>query len=300
MLPAAPLLFTARDLALCLMVYTYRGCTVDQLQARFFPTFGARTACYARLARLIEAGYLTRTRLPSRTGVGSGKTFLTLGLAARPLVAEALDLPVHQLERTPRSVSPLMIAHHLALGDVRLAIELAVAPPGDVTLTEWRTDQDLHRAPVTIPASPTEPPGVLIPDGAFTLELRDGSTQAFYVEMDLSTVPTSRWKTKLQGYLRLAQAATIPAPVLIVVPGPERQRAIVQWAQGAAAAYQGDATIFLVTTQAQISSATVLAQPIWQVAGGPSAWALRPSPPLPIPSNSGATRGEIWFRERGA
>src|SRR5690348_13938339 len=77
------LALTHRDLAILTMVHQYDGCVIEQIKRRFWPTFGARSACYDRLARLIAANHLHAQRLPSLTGRGSGKVFLTIGPQGR-------------------------------------------------------------------------------------------------------------------------------------------------------------------------------------------------------------------------
>jgi len=63
-------------------------------------------------------------------------------------------------------------------------------------------------------------------------------------------------------------------PVLFVVPDRRRQEALARWALAEARRLGADPTIFLVTTRGALSERTVLASPIWQVAGGPPALAL--------------------------
>ena len=83
-------MLTARDLEILAMIFHYDGLVVDLVRRRFWPSPGARSACYDRLARLIADGYLQATRLPSLTGVGSGRTFLTIGGRGRRELAAML------------------------------------------------------------------------------------------------------------------------------------------------------------------------------------------------------------------
>ena len=72
---------TNRDLSILAFAYNFGGVTADLICKRHFQAGpGALRACYRRIARLISQGLLTSTRLPSATGVGSGKAFLTLGI----------------------------------------------------------------------------------------------------------------------------------------------------------------------------------------------------------------------------
>src|SRR5690242_12577753 len=119
---------TIRDEQMLEMCATYAGVTADQIGRRFYQSGGqrrGRSACYARIARLVVAGYLRSRRLPARTGVGSGKAFLTPGPAAFPLLVERLGVSRAELRRSSEPVSLLFVAHHLAVGDFRLSLELA-------------------------------------------------------------------------------------------------------------------------------------------------------------------------------
>src|SRR2546430_13858947 len=82
---------TNRDLSILTFTHSFGGVTADLICKRHFQAGpGALRACYRRIAHLISQGLLTSTRLPSSTGVGSGKAFLTLGKAARPILVKAL------------------------------------------------------------------------------------------------------------------------------------------------------------------------------------------------------------------
>src|SRR4051794_30256334 len=113
---------TRRDVDVIVMTHSYAGCTVQQVRRRFFPTAGARSACYARVHRLIKDGYIVGRRLPSQTGVGSGRAFLTAGRSARPIIAAALGIAPPELGRS-RARRPAIIEHHLAICDMRLSVE---------------------------------------------------------------------------------------------------------------------------------------------------------------------------------
>src|SRR5689334_7031433 len=102
------LFLTDRDSAILQAVFSYGGCGIRHLQVRFFPDVGTRSACYARVARLVTAGYLQSDRLPSTTGQGSGPYYLTVGVRARPLLAKLLNLTPSELRRQSRAISPFI------------------------------------------------------------------------------------------------------------------------------------------------------------------------------------------------
>lgn len=55
---AAQLTIVDRDVDMIIMAYLYGGLTPDHVRHRHFPSPGARSACYTRIARLVKAGYL--------------------------------------------------------------------------------------------------------------------------------------------------------------------------------------------------------------------------------------------------
>ena len=256
---------------LCL-VHAYRGLTITQLRRRFFPTPGARSACYARVHYLVQTGYLLSQRFGSVSGVGSGKTLLTLGPRGRRVVAELLGCARAELGRDPRLTSPLLLAHHLAIGDVRLSLELAAEQSPRFTLVDWIPEARLKQHPLQAVDPLTGQALRWVADGAFTLQLPGGRRQAFWFELDRATIPGNRLRRKLRGYL--LHAPRQPQPVFFVVRDAARQAAIRRWVTEEASRLGTDATLVWLTTAAQLTEQTVLSQPIWQVVGGPDRLAL--------------------------
>jgi hypothetical protein len=282
---------TPRDIEILLMIYRFDGCVSSQIQRRFWPQIGARSAYYQRLSGLISCNYLRRVALPSRSGYGSGPSFLTLGQAAHPLLLELLDLPRVELRRLRHRLIPAFWQHDAAVRDVHLDLELACAAD-NVELVEWVNERELKRLPITVPTrtgtSGRRSPAIeLIPDGAFTLRLPSGASQTFLFECDMGSIPAARMRQKLRGYL--LNARTDPRPVLWVVPTTARRDAMATWARAAAACIDGaDATIFWIAVRSAVTSATVLTTPIWFVVDGPPMLALVPTdashaPTLPKP-----------------
>jgi hypothetical protein len=282
---AFPLALTDRDLAMLDMVFSYSGLGVHHLRQRFFHTAGARAACYARTAKLIAAGYLTGHRLPAWTGQGSGKRFLTLGPAARPILAKVHHCSVAALQRQTRAKAPALLNHELAIVDFRLGLELAVQASPFITELAWTSEWDLRRRPVRVTDPVTGMVVPLIADGAFTLTLTDRSRQDFLVEVDMATLAAKRLRVKLRGYLVWARQHSVA--VLWVTAGAERAMAIAKLAVEEATRLNADPTIFWVTLQSSISERGMLSEPIWQVAGGPTALAL-----ASLAAGSSRTKGE--------
>jgi len=271
---------TARDTAILAMVFAYGGVGIAHIQARFWPTAGARSACYARVARLVEASYLGAQRLPAASGVGSGPLFLTVGAKARPDLARLWSCSAAALQRTTRMHVPQQLAHHLATCNLRLALELAVAASALVTAQEWTSEWELRRTPVKVNDPQTGGSIILVPDGAFTLTLADGSEQAFLVEMDMASMTEfRRMRARLRGYLVAARERALP--ILFVTTTRTRAATLARLAREEAARLGADATIFWLAQQDAVTQETVLARPIWQVVGGPEMHTLLPTAAQP-------------------
>ncbi len=286
----AHLVLTDRDVQILMMIYSFGGCTAEHVQRRFFPTKGGRSACYARIAKLIQADYITTIRLPSLHGVGSGKSFLTPGPKGRAVLAEILRLSRTELARV-RADSPLFIQHHLALCDLRLAVELECERSEVFHLQEWMGDHELRQTPIKVTDPASKKVFSFVPAASFNLVLPDGSEQTLLVEMDLSTLSPKRCREKLRCYL--IQAKKHPAPVLFVAPDDSRVGALAKWAAEEANKLKSDPTIFWLSASHRINEKTVLSEPIWLLPGGPKALALESL--VPEPRRSAAPLGEVVF-----
>ncbi|MDO8673970.1 MAG: replication-relaxation family protein [Dehalococcoidia bacterium] len=251
----AHLVLTDRDIQILMMIYSFGGCTAEHIRHRFFRTKGGRSACYARIAKLIQTEYITSIRLPSLHGVGSGRAFLTPGPKGRAVLAEILRLSRTELARV-RADSPLFIQHHLALCDLRLAVELACERSEVFHLQEWMGDHELRQTPIKVTDPESKKGFSFVPDASFTLALPNGSEQTFLVEMDLSTLSPKRCREKLACYL--IHAKKHPSPVLFVAPDDSRVGALSKWAAEEANKLKADPTIFWMSASHRISETTVL------------------------------------------
>lgn len=262
-----------RDTKMCLFVYEYDSVGAEHLRRRFFPTPAGKKVCYKRIARLTQEDLLVQRRTPSATGVGSGPYLILLGSRGRRLVAEVMGLSRGDLDRASRAHSPQVVPHHFAICDTRLSMELAVERSPVFSLLDWTTERTLKRAPMKVKDPATNTMTTVCADGAFTLSLPDTSTQRFLLEQDRGTlVSLERVQTKFGAYLR--RPAGQREPILVVTTTPQRQIAIVTWVTAQAKKLGADPTVFWITTASRLNEATVLAAPIWQVAGGPTAIAL--------------------------
>src|SRR5687767_7505043 len=100
------LCLTSRDLGILCMVTSFDGCSIEQIQRRFFPTPGARSACYRRLALLIEASYLRSARILAAPAAVFGKAFITIGPAAREILRSQFLIETRELRRFTSKAVP--------------------------------------------------------------------------------------------------------------------------------------------------------------------------------------------------
>ena len=182
---------TDRDVDILLMAYEYSGVSLDLIRRRFWPLSKSHTPCSERVSTLVKLGYLQGKRLPSIAGIGSGKAFLTIGPKSRPILAKVVGVTKTHLMRA-RLYSPPFIAHHLAICDFRLSLELAAEVSDILELEEWKCDRELE---VKVEDLGTQNNMLLVPDGSFTLALPEGVNQTFYLEVDMGTLAARRLRT---------------------------------------------------------------------------------------------------------
>src|SRR5437016_3898416 len=91
-------LLTPRDILILIMVYLYDGLVSEMVCCRYFGQNRSFRAGYARLAKLVASHYLRSCPLPSMTGKGTGKQWLTIDYNARPILEEHLDLSPTELK----------------------------------------------------------------------------------------------------------------------------------------------------------------------------------------------------------
>jgi len=244
------------------MVASFDGCSIEQIQRRFFPTPGARSACYRRLALLIEAGYLRAARILAAPASVFGKAFITVGPSAREILRSQLLLEPREVRRFAARAVPTTAAHDLAINDVHLALELACRGSSRVSLESWTSEWELRSTPrkVLDPVLQRQVP--VIPDAGFTLSLGGSALQRFFLELDRNTYPTpERFGAKLRALIVLAGETL--TPVLFVTTDEKRARHILAQAKG----LEANPTWIWVTTLDRVSERTILSEPIWAIAG---------------------------------
>ena len=276
-----------------MMVYAYEGCTIDHVRGRFFPgrDNGSRSASYRRIAFLAEQNYLERVRVPSLTGIGSGKALLKVGPAARPVLAKVLELPSVKLIRVRRD-SPVVLPHHLALCDIRTSFEIGCERSAFFVLEEWITEREL-RSTKALSYKSDEGDARFVPDAVFTLKLGDGRTQQFCLEMDMGTMSSKRLRQKLRAYL----LSSLGIPVMFVALERARQASILQLTLAEAIATGSDSTMVWVAQKSALTPEAILDECVWAVAGGPIT-SIRQLAGLSQPKQT-VSVGSLVFRRKG-
>lgn len=286
MAAARPL--TKRDIAVLQMVYSYEGATVEQIKARVFRASGNKSAAYRRIKVLRDAGYLTGERIPSLSGIGSGKAFVTTGPAARPILAELLGVPRNELARV-RTQSPFIVQHHLAIGDFRISLENACERSPSLVLRDWISERELRRERASSHAA------ALVPDASFILSCEDEREQTFWLEMDMGTMSSKRLLAKLRGYLTLGGTSI---PILFCTLDTARAKQILELALKAGAQLARDPTIIWSAAKSELTPQRILDDRLWSVAGGPTVSILGLTGATP--TVSGSTKGTLFFRKEAA
>ena len=270
---AAPLYETPRDRAICCFVYRYDGIDVSLLWRRFWPHSVAQKATYNRVSRLINHGYLVATRLPSLSGIGSGKFFLGLGPRGKTVVVAELGIALGDVHRLRPPRSPMFYAHHLGVCAVRLQVEFAVAQSPWCSLLGWTSERSYRDNPL-VSAGAAGRLVTIVPDGGCVLQIQAGGTPRYLhcvLEYDTgSENAAAAVRGKVGQYLQLCSTAGFQhLVVLFVVPGMARLEVLHQAAIDEAQRLGVDPGRIWLTTTDQLfaSPEAAMALPIWQLVG---------------------------------
>ena len=137
---------TERDLAIIAMVYSFDGCTSEQIKRLYFPESTIK-ACSRRLNKLIESDLLDATLIVSQSGFGQ-RFFLTVGKQGRGLVADRFGATRSQLARATTVPSASQMPHHLAIVDFRISLIISITRAG--LKLDWVTERSLRRQPFKV------------------------------------------------------------------------------------------------------------------------------------------------------
>jgi len=261
---------TSRDSAILQLVADLNGCGVDHIQRRLWSGTLGSSSCYRRIAALSRVHYLHTERLPSYSGVGSGKALIRLGYKGRRLLSSSKD--PHRVIQPNGGIGTFFARHHFAICDFRIALEREIEQLKDPSLVDWVSEQTLRREGIGVLAplrASTHLPvrrGKVVPDGAFTLN-RAGVHQAFLFEQDQGTMSTKRLHQKLRAYMELQIESGLRLPVLFVVPNLSRTVRLQAVAVTEAKKLTADPSAVFVTTSNEVDRGRILTRAVWFRAG---------------------------------
>jgi hypothetical protein len=209
---------TERDRRVALDCYDHHVLTTDQLRRLHFRN---RRIAQRRLGELYRLRVLDRFRPVWQRGEGSSPYHWLLDQAGARIVCEMLDLPADQLawrrDHTHALAASSKLAHQLAVNEffTRLADD---ARTTGAALAEWWGER---RAAAAFA-------GRLAPDGYGRLQLQQGDSVSFLLELDRSTEPHRRLCEKADRYSRELPRSSLAAHhpfVLLLTPSTERTAA---------------------------------------------------------------------------
>ncbi len=284
-----PLRLTQRDIAIVNACYEYRALSTPQIKQLFFNNNSQRSQlvqCQYRLKLLYHNGYLYRDEKPTKLSEGRHALIYFLDRKGAQLLAECLEIEQSELDWHSKSNAAgarhLFLDHLLRTNDIRIALTMA-AEHENILLERWLDDKTLKSRQmkdyVTIGANDDRIKErqriAIIPDGYFHLKIAERSYHHF-LETDLRTVTglstksaNRDWSKKIQAYLSYHSSGLFQARyntnsfrVLTVTTGEKRLANLKRITEEA-----GGKSRFWFTTFDQLTQASVLSQPIWQIAG---------------------------------
>jgi hypothetical protein len=198
---------TSRDFELFAWVARFRFASTSQIERRFFPSYKAASR---RLRLLFHHRLLSRVHIPVQTGQPEAIYHLSPAnlTALKDLIAGegkfGLWDELRQLPTTPQDAySPYFLDHELALTEFLANLEAALEA-STFRLLFWERETKAFADAVADPERPSQRIPVR-PDAFFGLENPEGLKAFFFVEMDNGTMPSSRFKEKLRGYLEYSR-----------------------------------------------------------------------------------------------
>ena len=266
---------TRRDVDVLVAVQRHRVLRRDQIVRLLFPS---KNTANERLKRLYQHRFLQRRWLAVEYGQGMGQALYLLDARGADLVAQSLGIDREGLRWRPshNGVSLPFLEHTLLINDVRIAVALAAMCAG-YQLECWVTEEELNARPdyVYVSGPKTRKRIAVIPDGYFVLHLGDRRAHLF-LEADRATVSNKRWAARIRAYSEYVRSGQYTRRygarslrVLTVTTGPRRLANLKRTTEGA----KGRG-LFWFTTAEQAATDSILAEPIWQVAGTEGSFSL--------------------------
>jgi hypothetical protein len=224
---------TDRDREILRLLRWHRVLTTSQVHVLFFAD---RNTAQHRLTRLYELRLVERFR-PLRDGRDGEYHYVLDQLGAYVVAAMANRDPDAEVKvrwRTDQALSiatSQRLAHTVGVNDLFVRLVAAARHDPDARLATWWGERYC-----------TAVLGEVVrPDGLGVWH-EEGTSVTFCLEYDRGSEPLGRLAAKAADYARLESAWGVAFWVLVVVPGPRRER-------GARAALSGEGLAIATTTQ---------------------------------------------------
>jgi hypothetical protein len=280
---------TQRDIEIVKAVYTHRALSTPQIEALLFPSDNGQrhrtktSRCRHRLKLLYHCGVLFRDEQPIKLRLGRKPLVYFLDRGAIPLLAEEFGVFCEDIgwKAKDNKVASRFIEHLLAINAVRVSVEVAAERNG-LILRRWTDEKTLASQEMKDSVEIRGPRGgvlkaTIVPDGYFYLS--DGEHDfhnLLEVDRGTETVASNKFgrrdfSRKIRGYLAYYTSGRYEARygsklmhVLTVTTGRKRLTNLKTIAERLGG---GDRDLFWFTTLDQVSTETVLTEPIWEIAG---------------------------------
>jgi hypothetical protein len=161
---------------------------IDREQAKLVAGFGSTTRANARLLALTQAGFLKRTFWG--TIAGGRKALYALTPKSNVLV-DVETRPIY-LNQDSNIAANLRLEHQMQINSAFLDVKYHAIPVSGARFIRWINfpEQLLQNIP-------------LVPDGYFEIDTLAG-VRSMFLEVDLGTEKTRRWKSIARNYVQLA------------------------------------------------------------------------------------------------
>lgn len=271
-LPVCGLALGPRDEALLTALFLNRTMTRGQIQALFFSSV---PRCNARLRQLFDWRYLSRAYLP--TAPFGSQALYSVGKAALPLITQFLDQTGIRADEADvaaqcRRPALSLLEHTLAIGDVYIAVQKAVAARPQIRLDHWlperfcRHEYEVRRADGSAGSGTGRWRKEVFQPDAFLRLTREASpaTHNYFLEVDRGHTNSRQFAGKLRTHARFLGSGLFADVfgwpdfhTLVVTTGQKRLDNL------RALAEREGSTLFWFTTSEAVDRSGILA-PIWR------------------------------------
>jgi len=281
-----PIRLTTRDKRILETIHSFDGLlSLRQIDKLFFSGQG-RSQSRARMRLLFDNGYVNMPDLESIHQVPAGETIYWLDKKGAAIVAGLSGKRTSQLKWRKRPRYSL-IEHDLKVNDFRIVIQDACRSAKDSELRYWIPESAFASQPDKITYETSSGKSAIRavrPDGFFLIDYqaRFGRVKpfSFLLEVDMSSEDNPRFvREKIRpgvAYLKSAQyVERFGQPhgrYLVITTGRRRMLNMKEQAER-----HGGRNLFYFSTFDDLRAGTVLAKPVWLLAGHQEPRSIVPS-----------------------